>query len=180
MRIFAISALALATVATPAFAQADEDSFTGGHIEVIGGIDHVSDGNSGDTGGVYGIAAGYDFDLGNLVGGIEGEAALSTANDCVGVACVEAGRDLYAGGRLGIKVGGRSVAYIKGGYTNARAKGTLSGTTLTTDDFDGVRVGVGAMTTVNGHFFVKAEYRYSNYEQGVTRHQGVVGVGFAF
>lgn len=179
MRIFAITALALATVATPAFAQ-EEHSFTAGHIEVVGGLDSVDDGVSDDNGAVYGVAAGYDFDLGSFVGGIEGEATLSATRACITTACVEAGRDLYAGARIGVKVGGASMLYLKGGYTNAQVNGTVNGTVVTEDRFDGVRVGIGAQTIVGRNLLFKVEYRYSNYEQDVTRSQGVIGVGFAF
>lgn len=179
MRILAISALALATVATPAFAQ-EEGSFSGGHIALIAGLDHVSDGVDDENGGVIGIAVGGDFDLGGIVGGVEAEADLPRTKRCIGAACVESGRDLYAGVRLGVPVAPRTMVYVKGGYTNAQIKGTLNGTTVTSDEFDGVRVGAGVQTVVQGNFLIKVEYRYSNYEQDVSRHQGVVGVGFAF
>jgi outer membrane immunogenic protein len=179
MRILAITALALATVATPAFAQEEHD-FNAGHIKIIGGLDSVDDGVSDDNGGVYGVAAGYDFDLGAFVGGIEGEATLAATKACITTACVEAGRDLYGGVRIGVKVGGASMLYVKGGYTNAQVNGTLSGAVITREEFDGVRVGIGAQTVVGRNLYFNIEYRYSNYEQDVERSQAVIGVGFSF
>ncbi|MCW3845733.1 porin family protein [Sphingomonas sp. LB-2] len=179
MRILALTALALATMATPAFAQ-EQGDFTGGHVELVGGLDQVSDGDEDESGAIYGVAAGFDFDLGGVIVGAEGEADLTSTKECIGTSCAEGGRDFYAGGRIGMPVGGRTLLYVKGGYTNARIKGTVAGTVVTSDDFDGVRVGVGAQTVVGEHFYAKIEYRYSNYEQGFDRHQGVVGVGYWF
>ena len=45
---------------------------------------------------------------------------------------------------------------------------------------DGVRVGAGVEHQLTSRAFVKAEYRYSNYEQGVSRNQVVAGVGLRF
>jgi outer membrane immunogenic protein len=46
--------------------------------------------------------------------------------------------------------------------------------------YDGLRVGAGVEQAIGRNAFVKAEYRYSNYEQGYSRHQAVGGFGFRF
>lgn len=194
MRIVAPAILAAVAVATPALAQdAAPGPFTGAHVEVLTGVDRVRGGGTGKTGVAYGIAGGYDFQTNSgALFGIEAEAADSTAKDCdTGVliagdrACFKAKRDLYAGGRAGF-VSGNTLIYGKVGYTNARLGASYDdGTAATAADFsgsrnlDGVRVGGGLETNV-GNFLLKAEYRYSNYEQGLSRHQGVVGVGVRF
>ena len=194
MRIVAPAILAAVAVATPAFAQDDAPKpFSGPHIEVITGVDRAKVPGDSRTGLVYGIAGGYDIQTnGGALFGIEAEAADSTAKGCEsGVlvagdeACFKAKRDLYAGGRLGF-VSGNTLIYGKAGYTNARVGGSYEdGTAATAADFsnsrnlDGVRVGGGLETNV-GNFLLKAEYRYSNYEDGASRHQGVVGVGVRF
>lgn len=181
MRILLASALALATVATPALAQSEDKPFEGFHVEAVAGWDHVDDGVDKEDGVTGGVAAGYDFQLQNagIVLGLEGEASLATTKRCVGASCIEAGRDLYAGARIGIPVSDKVMVYAKGGYTNARADYTLSGTTVVTDNLDGVRAGVGVEASL-GKLLLRAEYRYSNYEQDFERHQLVAGVGFRF
>jgi len=98
--------------------------------------------------------------------------------------CLKSGRDLYAGGRIGTVLGGSTLLYAKAGYTNAQAKLTSDdGTgqiTLDKSNLDGVRVGAGVEHAVGPRSYVKAEYRYSNYEAGVQRHQGMAGFGFRF
>ena len=194
MRTLKIAALLAATVAAPVLAQeVAPPPFTGGHVEVITGVDRVRSNGTGDTGVTYGIAAGYDFQsAGGAVFGIEGEAADATTDGCArGVVlasdrlCAKAKRDLYAGGRIGF-TSGSTLIYGKAGYTNLRIGAEYEdGTAATANDFstsgnlDGVRVGGGLEKNL-GNFSVKAEYRYSNYQDGVSRHQGVVGAGIRF
>jgi outer membrane immunogenic protein len=45
---------------------------------------------------------------------------------------------------------------------------------------DGIRAGAGLEYALGQNLFVKAEYRYSNYEAGVERNQVVGGFGFRF
>ena len=180
MRIYVAAALAAAAVASPAFAQDQAANFQGGHVEVIGGVDHVStDGESG-SGALYGIAGGFDFQRNNVVFGIEAEAAESTTEDCSAGVCVDASRDLYVGGRVGGVVSDVVLVYVKAGYTNARAlfdEGTPfeDSTTL-----DGIRGGVGVEWATGTPLSVRIEYRYSNYEADTSRHQGVLGLGLRF
>lgn len=208
MRILAVSALALMAAATPAFAQdAGDDTqaprFNGPYIALSGGFDQVGieeqpaangdpavPGQSKD--GVNGVVQlGYDARFGNFVAGVEGEAGLANTKLCeydVDVAgdslCVKAGRDLYAGARLGYVLDNKTMFYLKGGYTNAAAKlvyddGTDS-ETLETEELDGVRAGAGVETYVTDHFTLRSELRYSNYEHDIERWQVTFGAGFRF
>jgi outer membrane immunogenic protein len=184
MRKFAAAILFAATISTPAFAQDAATNFGGGYVGVVGGVDNINADGESETGFIYGVNAGYDFQTGSAVFGIEGEATLSTASECdtsVNL-CAEAGRDLYIGGRAGLPVASSVLAYVKAGYTNARAhlEDTI-GTDIDSVNLDGVRGGVG-LEYNNGTspFTVRLEYRYSNYESDFSRHQGVLGVGFRF
>ena len=190
MRKVAIALLlASATAATPALAQ-DGASFAGPRVEGVVGWDRTQANGGRDDGVMYGIGAGYDFQRGNTVFGAEAELTDSDAKDCIGTAtltdprlCAKAGRDLYVGGRAGIVVGGSTLLYAKAGYTNARYKASFDdGTGVLSDasNLDGVRVGAGAEYAVGPNSYVKAEYRYSNYEHGVERHQALAGFGFRF
>jgi outer membrane immunogenic protein len=181
MRIlFSAAAAATAFAATPAFAERANANFSGGHVEAIAGYDDVRGGGDGRDGLLYGIGAGYDLRTGNAVFGIEGEAADSSTGDCVATICVEAGRDLYVGGRVGVVVSPNLLLYGKLGYTNARVVAT-SATLRDGTNLDGIRAGTGVEWAIpHTPLSLRAEYRYSNYEAGISRHQGVAGLAFRF
>jgi len=171
MRILATTALALAAAtATPAFAQ--DGSFSGPRVEVIGGWDHAGGNGEGQSGFAYGGAFGYDRQFGSAVIGAETEITGATTEE----AGVRAGRDLYVGGRLGYVIGGSNLIYGKAGLTNARidVDGVGGGTT------DGYRFGAGIERNF-GKFYGKVEYRYSRYEEAdLNRDQVIAGVGIRF
>ena len=186
-----IGALLAAAAATPAMAQ-DNAGFTGGHIEAIGGWDKV-DSDINVDGFTYGLGAGYDFDTGGMVVGLEGEITDSTAKKCAEIpgykACAKAGRDLYVGARLGTTIGAskNTLLYAKGGYTNAASEleetetvGTVTTVTNYSSKDDGWRVGAGLETKTSNNLLLKGEYRYSDYGDGVNRHQVLAGVGIRF
>jgi outer membrane immunogenic protein len=194
MRKFAFAALCLAaTIATPALAQ-DNPHLGGFHVDGIVGWDRSSIQNEHANGVTYGVGAGYDFRAGNAIFGVEAEASDSTADRTATGAViagdslrVRAGRDLYIGGRAGFGVGSNSLLYVKAGYTNARFRADYDdGTVATVNDFtqrtnlDGVRAGVGAQIGVGSNAYLRTEYRYSNYQDGVDRHQVVGGFGVRF
>jgi len=170
MRTIFAAALLAAASATPAFAQGTAP-FNGGHVEVLAGIDSISGGGDSEEGVAYGVAGGYDFRTGGAVFGIEAEAADSTTDS----AGVDASRDLYLGGRIGAVVGSNVLLYGKLGYANARA--TFAGVGV---NFDGIRAGAGVEVLLGRNFSLRGEYRYTNYEDGLSRNQGLVGLGFRF
>lgn len=194
MRKFAFAALCLAgTIATPALAQGNSNP-GGFHVDGIVGWDRSNIQNEHANGVTYGVGAGYDVRSGNAIFGVEAEASDSTADrDVTGAVIagdtlrVRAGRDLYVGGRAGVGVGSNSLVYVKAGYTNARMRVDYEdGTAATINDFtqrtnlDGVRAGVGAQIGVGSNAYLRTEYRYSNYQDGVDRHQVVGGFGVRF
>ena len=216
----AASVMAFASAA-PAFAQdgppsSDDTSFNGPRAGIIVGYDrlqpgqvansNIDDSNSAD-GLVYGGDVGYDVSSGRWVFGVEGEVTGSTskvtnnpsAAGALGYGRVKAGRDLYAGARIGYKVAPSTLLYAKGGYTNQRLDLVASnGTTETGRHFnlDGWRAGAGLEQQIGRNTYAKIEYRYSNYGNArfeyangantnnfsvdTDRHQAVVGVGFRF
>ena len=189
MRSVAFTLLLAATVATPALAQ-ERAPFTGPRLEGVIGWDRIQGGGKDDS-VMYGVNGGYDAQLGRAVVGIEGEYTDSDGRACAGSRtaadprlCLKSSRDLYVGGRVGTVVGGATLLYAKAGYTNAGAKLTSDNgadeITLDKTKLDGVRLGVGAEHQVMRNAYVKAEYRYSNYEAGVERHQALAGFGVRF
>jgi outer membrane immunogenic protein len=180
MRIIHAAALLAAASAAPAFAQGPAPTFSGGHIEAIGGYDSLHGGGDSTGGILYGIGAGWDFRSGNAVFGIEGEAAESTTGECDSGVCIDASRDLYVGVRAGAVVSPTVLLYAKAGYTNARVEASAGGTSAGVNE-DGVRGGAGVEVAIrNSPVSLRFEYRYSNYEDGLSRHQGVAGLAFRF
>jgi len=185
------AAVAAGAIAAPAAAR-EPGSFTGVRVEGLAGWDRPQTGGDHADGVAYGVGLGYDFQAGGAVVGLEGEASDSTARECVtGFAiagdrlCTRTGRDLYAGGRVGAVIGEGTLLYAKAGYTNARAEtrytaAAAGAVTKAGQNLDGLRVGAGIERAVGRNAFLKAEYRYSNYEAGVERHQVVGGFGFRF
>jgi outer membrane immunogenic protein len=180
--ILCASAAAVAAFATPASAAVK----TGGRIEAITGYDRVSiDAGSGvnvDASGVtFGVGAGYDFAAGKKVAlGLDVEATLATTDlDPTPTDSVKAKRDLYAGGRLTTALSDKVNLYFKAGYTNARFSATSGGVSAA-GNLDGVRGGAGLQFAIGKSAYIGGEYRYSNYESDVTRHQGVLALGVRF
>jgi len=192
MKKLLIAALAATTLAGPALAQ-EAAPFTGFRLEALAGYDKLKGNGGGRDGITYGGAAGYDFQLGSAVAGIEGEyldsdtkgceTAFLTTNDTI---CANAKRDLYVGGRLGFAATPSTLLYAKAGYTNAKVRVNYTNPTTpannfnVSDELDGVRVGAGVEQKLGTNLYAKAEYRYSNYEAGIERHQVLGGVGFRF
>lgn len=173
----AVIAATIVTIAVTTQAHAQETSnFGGAKIGAVIGYDKVRlkiDGESGSKDGVlYGVTAGYDFDLGNSVVGIEVEATdastKESATDVISIGdevSLRAGRDLYVGARVGLPVSNRVLVYAKVGYTNARFTASYDDGVDAfkgSDNLDGYRVGAGVEGEV-GHGFVRAEYRFSDY-----------------
>ena len=179
MKKFLFAAAAVAAISsTPAFAQEAGD-FSGAKGTAIVGYDTIDLGIAGldnVDGFLYGVAIGYDGQSDNIVYGFELEATESTGEISNAAGTIEVGRDLYAGGRLGFVAGDSALIYAKAGYTNARSSIPGAGGT----NGDGIRVGGGVEFNLSDNVFARGEYRYSNYEAGVERHQAVAGIGIRF
>ena len=193
--------LALATVAAvaaltsaPAFAA----DITGARVEGVIGYDSPNADFQNDLedagldsnldGVVYGLGLGYDFAVSPTIAlGVDAEITGTTADlevsEGTRSASIEFGRDLYAGGRITAAVSDKFNLYGKIGYTNARVKETLNLGGVPESEsgnLDGVRLGVGGQYAVAGNTYAGLEYRYSNYEAGLERHQVAATLGFRF
>ena len=162
MKNFVIgAALALsALVATPAMA----NDFAGPRIEVTAGADDVK--NGVDTTDItYGAALGYDLQFGKVVAGVDATAAN-----------VFDKADLGVGARLGYVLNENVLAFTRVGYTNLE-RPAIGGRAL---DLEGLTLGGGLEVNVAGPVYGKIEYRYTDFDAGVGRHGGLVGVGVRF
>ena len=184
--LIAMTATAATLVAaTPACAE-------GFRAEVHTGLDIVSADDDSETGIMYGIGLGYDIAVSPKVElGIDLSADLASTEGCENSAilvndraCFDAKRDLAAALRVGYKVSEKGTLYALAGYTNARFRGSYTTpagvTTRDSANFDGFRLGAGYQHAFGDKFYGKVEYRYSNYEGDITRHQALLGVGMKF
>ena len=144
---------ASAAVATPAHAEAE------GRVETRGGIAWAN----GNEEAVAGVAAGYDFDLGqketgSVFFGVEGSADKILAN----------GADVVFGAtaRLGAKIGENGKLYGTAGYSFGEGE-------------DVPHIGAGYQQKLGESLYVKAEYRHF-FSDFVDVNTAAVGVGFTF
>lgn len=130
---------------------------------------------------IYGATLGYDVERpGGLILG--GDVSLDfTGAD---LAIFDPRRDIGLSGRVGTRISDNAMLFGRIGYTNLRTR------TLTTlgdgsdqrniRTLDGLRLGVGTEVGMARGLYLKAEYDYSNYEDGVTRNRVLTGLGFRF
>jgi outer membrane immunogenic protein len=140
----------------------------------------------------FGLEAGVDAHIfrGILVGGYVG-IETSNVDGCVenpfftrttsrrDNVCVDAGRNVYAGGRLGIPVGGNGLIYAKGGVSRGRFEGSYAVTVAAagqrvgpvfngSDTVSGYHFGGGFELDVASNFYVKGEYVQHRYDDAFT------------
>lgn len=153
MRKIVLPLLASLALATPALANE-------GRIEARGGV-IWSNGTSEDT---YGVAAGYDFDLGQTA-----FAGVEVSGDKIATTGTKVAYG--ATGRLGVKAGEGTRLFTAGGYT-----------TEACDLCEGQwHLGAGLEQKLAGKVYVKAEYRHYFENNVVTGGDALVGgVGVRF
>lgn len=208
-----VLAAALAALATPALAQ--DTGSTGFRAEVRAGYDNAQlnvdyddgtdsfDESDGTSGIAYGGEIGFDFDLGGVVVGPYAGIDFANTDYCSELfgedeLCIEAGRNITAGLRLGAQVSPNALIYAKGGYSNGRVtlayedfEGILDNFEES-DSLDGFHIGAGAEVGFSGSTYGKLEYVYTNYSSAnyqdtdfsagadLSRHQVLVGFGVRF
>jgi outer membrane immunogenic protein len=208
-KITALLVCSLALVAaTPALAQdyGDEnndlpdtpaDVFSGPHIELSAGLDHLgiksykdidatADLSAKKTSLSYGGAIGYDVPLTERLT-LGGEFGLYTSSNNwtnpalvtgkFNTARVRAGRDLSFGVRLGYAFTTKTQVFGKIAYTNTRfgVTGTDgSGTLYDGISAAGARAGVGVEHHLTRWVYVKAEFDHSQYGSGSFNYNGTV------
>lgn len=167
MKFVTIAAVA-ALISTPALA-ADNSAFIGPRIEATVGVTNITNVRSADD-FVYGGAIGYDLPVGNSVTlGVD----VNTSN------VFDSNREIGASARLGYAFTPGTLGYIRGGYNNYRNYYNVGRNTLR-QDLDGLVVGAGLEHKLNSFTYVKAEYRYSDFQNNIGDSGVVVGFGFRF
>lgn len=154
--IMAVAALGSMALSAPVMA----NDFQGFRAEVTAGVDDVTSGPD-LTDVTYGVGFGYDHQFGRVVAGVE--ASVDNVFDR---------RDLGVAARLGYAVTDSVLVYGKVGYQNWEV--------IPNTKLDGLRLGGGLEVNVAGPFYVKGEYRWTDFQAGVGRHAGLVGAGIRF
>lgn len=197
MKKFGIAvATVMAAAATPAFAQND---MAGPHIEAHLGWDSLAIPDlSGTTGEqsprsrvLYGVGAGYDVDLGhNLVAGVDTNFDLGGATRCTGPVltatdsvCGKMVHDWDIGARLGVKTG-PGLIYGRVAYDDTRVRSDYlpgdGSSSSTSENFGGLRLGVGGELPLGRLAYLKAEYRYTTASALPDQNQLLAGFGVHF
>lgn len=152
MRSILLAAAASLVAATPALANETR-------VEARGGIVW----NNGDSDATAGVAAGYDFDLGNMAfagGEVTADKILTSGTKV----------SFGFNGRLGAKVGDAGKLYAVGGYN-----------TESCDACDGTWTAGAGYQHGFSNLYGKVEYRHFFVKNGFSDYDAaVVGVGYKF
>lgn len=152
--IMMIAALAALSLAACGPAQAAD--FAGPRAAVTVGFDGIQ-GVRDTTNVTYGVTAGYDFATpSGVIAGVE-----------AGAGNVFDRRDFNGSVRLGYKLSDNVLGFGTAGYTNFRDS---AGRAL-----NGAQLGAGFEAVISGPVSATVGYRYSNYEQGVSKHSAYTG-----
>lgn len=180
MKKMIVASLAALGCAMPALAQeaapapSEKGIFDGVSIAGIVGIDvmTIQENDEADAarGVLFGGSIGYDRQVGKVVIGLQGEITGSKAAYKIEDLLANgdrfesrAGRDLYAGVRVGMPAG-RTLLYIGGGYVNSQLRSYYSDTSGTIDQTEekgGFRVSLGAEVQ-RKTVFGRLEMRYQD------------------
>ena len=217
-RVLLLLPLMAGVAATPAYAQL---AGVTGRAEVRVGYDEVRselqveddaftvDFGVGDL--AYGVEIGADAHvMNNLTVGAYAGVDFSQVDGCEedlvddahvsdlgDIACVDAGRNIFLGLRLGIPTGDTGLIYGKLGWSNAKFQGSYVDRfgDLVFDESDtasGWHLGAGFQVPVAGPVYLKGEYVHHRYKHifqdaigemdqvDPTRHQLMAGIGVQF
>ncbi|RYF46286.1 MAG: porin family protein [Cytophagaceae bacterium] len=161
MKFIALAAAALFATATPALAQ-DNAGFTGARIEATAGYNDIID-NRDFNDVVYGVEAGVDVPVGD-------KFTLGVAANTRNV--FERNRQIGATARVGYAFNRDTLGYALAGYNNYRSFERF--------DRDGLAVGGGIEHLISDQTYVKAEYRYSDFDGRTGDSAVTAGIGLRF
>ncbi len=128
-------------------------------------------------GGLFGVTAGYNYQSGSLVTGVEGDIDFgSVSGTGYPAGGISGTGSLNGEGSIRARFGyafGPSLVYITGGYTGANLKGSLADLSAAPNLYasqstylNGFVVGTGIEYAFTRNISVKAEYLFSDYAAG--------------
>lgn len=170
----AIAAVSLAlAAASPALA-----SPTGLRAAALAGLERTdaAPGTGASNGFYYGGQLGYDWELGPVIVGVEGDLGGSSAAQVVGTRRADQGVFASAAVRLAVPVTGHLRGFVRGGY----AYHAVRYDTGRAFHGSGWALGGGGEADLTNRVFVRGEYRFSDYGQTVRGQQFLLGAGLRF
>lgn len=174
--------------------------WTGGYVGLQGGGgwlngDLSAPGGSASqdfSGGLLGAFAGFNYQQGDWVYGIEGDVSYNWNDktfDIFGTS-TEVGTDVSGSirGRVGYVLNDKALLYGTGGWAVTRGFVDVPGASKEKETFNGWTVGAGVDYSFTDSVFGRAEYRYNDYGDkdfggvnvDIDQHQFTVGVGVKF
>jgi outer membrane immunogenic protein len=172
----------------PYYAPAPIFTWTGAYVGADAAFGFGSFYNGGNAyfgnpdGGLFGIEAGYNYQSGPLVVGIEGDLNFGGVAGTVIAPGFSAKGNVNGEGSIRPRVGyafDHTLIYITGGYTGANLNGSLTDTRGAQSIYanestflNGWTIGTGVEFAITRNVSVKAEYLYSNYGSSSTLFSG--------
>lgn len=124
-------------------------------------------------GGLYGITAGYNYQSGPLVAGVEADLNFGSVNGTAyPLAAVHSSGNITGEGSLRARFGyafDRALVYMTGGYTGASMRGSLADLgapniyASQSNYLNGFTIGGGLEYAVTNNVSLKAEYLFNDY-----------------
>jgi outer membrane immunogenic protein len=144
-------------------------NWTGPYIGISGGYGWGSSDFGDPDGGIFGATLGYNWQMGALIAGIEGDISWSGLDGNGTVAAIPSSvNNDWLGtvrGRLGYN-GGRWMPYITGGLAVGNIDASIAGVGSSNSTELGWTVGAGIEAAISGPWTVKLEYLYVDLGEG--------------
>jgi len=169
----AFAAAILIATASPVFAAP-----TGLRAAALAGLERTdaAPGTGASDGFYYGGQLGYDWQLGPVIAGVEGDVGGSSATQVIGARRADQGVFASAALRLALPVNQRLRAFVRGGY----AYHAVTYDTGRALHGSGWTLGGGGEIDLAKRVFLRGEYRFADYGQTVRGQQFLLGAGLRF
>ena len=151
---------------------------TGLRVTALAGLERTDAATrTGASDGVYyGGQLGYDWQLGSVIAGIEGDLGGSSASQAIGTRRADQGVFVSAAVRLAVPVTDSLRGFVRGGY----AYHTVTYDTGQAFHGSGWTLGGGGEVDLTERVFLRGEYRFSDYGRTVRGQQFLLGAGLRF
>jgi len=132
---------------------------------------------TGASNGVYfGGQLGYDWQLGPVIAGVEGDLGGSSASQVIGTRRADQGTFASAAVRLAVPLAAHLRGFVRGGY----AYHTVAYDTGRAFHGSGWTLGGGGEVDLSKRVFLRGEYRFNDYGKTVRGQQFLLGAGLHF
>lgn len=161
-----------------AFASTAYASPTGLRATALAGLERTdaAPGTGASDGFFYGGQLGYDWQLGPVIAGVEGDVGGSTASQRIGARQAQQGVFASAALRVAVPLTRHLRAFARGGYAyhdvTYDAGRAFHGS--------GWTIGGGGEADLTSRVFLRGEYRFSDYGQTVRGQHFLLGAGLRF